>query len=90
MSKQGAEFAYKYTKLGAQALVTVAKKELAKIKAKRAARQVAYAQRQQQAVNEQQDEVKVGEALHVQATALVAASTGEGVRDLRTGKKLVW
>ena len=39
---------------------------------------------------DEEDAVKVGAALHVSATALVSASTGEGFRDLRTGKKLVW
>jgi hypothetical protein len=91
LSKKGAKFAYKYTKIGAQAVATAAKKEFAKIKDRRAARQAAYAeQRRQPLAAGEQDEVKVGAALHVSATALVSASTGEGMRDLRTGKKLVW
>jgi hypothetical protein len=91
LSKKGAKFAYKYTKIGAQAVANVAKKEVAKIKGKRAARQAAYAERQRKPLAAgEQGEVKVGGALHVSATALVSASTGEGMRDLRTGKKLVW
>lgn len=91
LSKKGATFAYKYTKIGAQLVAKVAKQELSKIKEKRAARQAAYAERQRQtSAAGEHDEVKVGAALHVSATALVSASSGKGMRDLRTGKKLVW
>ena len=51
-----------------------AKQELSKIKEKRAARQAAYAERHRQtSAAGEHDEVKVGAALHVSATALVSA-----------------
>jgi hypothetical protein len=93
LSKRGAKFAYKYAKIGAQAVATVAKKELEKVKDKQAAKRAAYLERQRQqqkADGEEEEVVKVGEAVHVSSKALVSASSGEGFRDLRTGKKLVW
>lgn len=87
VSKHCAKFAYKFVKIGA----AVAQRELAKIKDARAAKRMEYAERERQALlPEEEDAPKVGAALHVSATALVSASTGEGFRDLRTGKKLVW
>ena len=91
MSKKVAKFAYKYVKIGAQTAAAVTKKELAKMKDARAAKRMAYTERERHVVlPDEEDAVKVGAALHVSATALVSASTGEGFRDLRTGKKLVW
>lgn len=92
ISKKAAKLAFRYAKIGAKAVATVAKKEVAKIKDKRAARHAAYAEQQRKALDagDIEDDLKVGAAMHVSASALVSASTGEGMRDLRTGKKLVW
>ena len=92
VGKASARFLALGAKKGGLKLRDVAQRELDKVKEKRA---VAALEAQKTVADAYEAEraasaPKVGEAKHVSSKALVSASSGTGMRDLRTGKKLVW